>query len=759
MFSIPAIDDRFPQSTAHALQGSQPGESNFSDGSGALFTMYLDLAEEEDKTMVESWKGNAEGLHVFVGLRPTSHTSAYDVENADRSVLCCRRSVARGDHPRYSAELAGHLSILSRNHFSATCPVGWHPNFHPVPLSNPTVSFTAPTWAVWVNALWFMSLVISITCALLATLLQQWARHYLIVAHPRSRPHMRARIRAFYRKGIEELHLPWVVEGLPALLHISLFLLFAGLSVFLFSVNYTIFKAVILWIALCVIAYAYLTVSPIRHKNSPYSVPLSAFVLVCLTGIRSGVSQFIERFPRLVQHFVMHLPNRNLARLHPHNFFSHSMTKTAEQFVRQLGSEIGFESLMWTFDSLDEDRELEQFFEGVPGLCGSKEVPNAQLGVIKRHEKKFSSALIEFMNRTLSSNLISESIKRRRIDICTRVVDVTSLLGPWWILRHVLLGNWQKFLGCIEFGLFVINWKAITHAVTLFYAECVAAVTISSVPKHDDRWLQLASGPLDASKWYLLHNHSTNYDNILLANTISIVRRTIQTYSGSPDRHRSDILGASTKTLESLRKLDINQILPELQYEFCSVWNQLVDLAKNDQREYIVYVAKTTLKNIRKLYLVSHKGTSAYPTAFSGATDDGDSILDDPNSYCTCSLAGHGPCKNVPELKIEEPAQEVTEGGLPMPIIRARTNPASQSHSIFSPTSSPAPVPQLQTTAQASSFSQPTHSSASQLEPQAHFVRPTPPTSPFPRAPTPLPLPQVPPMAHLIPRKPDVGAK
>ena len=596
----------------------------------------------------------------------------------------------------------------------------------PSSLYNPAVSFTAPTWAVWVNALWFLSLAISITCALLATLLQQWARHYLKVAHPLYSPHKRARVHAFYKKGIEELHLPWMVEGLPALLHISLFLFFAGLSVFLFSVNYAIFKVVIAWVVLCVAIYAYLTVLPIRCKNSPYSAPLSALVSFCLTGIRSCFFRFIERFPRLVVPFIC-LLNSNRAEVHLGGFFSHSMTKTAERFAYQLDSEIDYESLLWTFSSLEEDTEFEQFFEGVPGLCSSKAVPNALVGVIKRHEKRFSSALIGLMHRTLSSNLISESVKRRRIKICIKVLDVTSLVGPWWILRRVLLGDWQKFLQYTDFGLFLKNWKSITHAVTHFYAECVAAATISSVSQRDDRWLQLASGPLDASKRHLLHNHFANYDNILLVNTISIVRWTIQTYSGSPERHRSDILGASTNTLESLRKLDVSKTLPELQGEFCAVWNQLVELAQNDKREYIVCVAKTTLKNIRKLYIMLHKGTSAYPTAFSGTTDDADSVLDDPNSYCTCSLAGHGPCTNVPGLKLEEPAQEVTGSGHPTPAIAPRTNPAPQSHSTYPPTDSLAPVPQPQTTAQAPPFPQPTHASASHLQPQAHFGHPTPP--------------------------------
>ena len=87
--------------------------------------------------MAESWKGDAEGMLVFVSLCPTSHIFAYNIKNADRSILCCRRSVARGDHPRYSSEPAGHLSILSRNHLSATCPVEWHSNLHPILLVQP----------------------------------------------------------------------------------------------------------------------------------------------------------------------------------------------------------------------------------------------------------------------------------------------------------------------------------------------------------------------------------------------------------------------------------------------------------------------------------------------------------------------------------------------------------------------------------------------------------------------------------------------
>jgi hypothetical protein len=54
-----------PQSVpAHAPKGM----SGFVDGSGHIFSMYLDMATEEDKKMAESWKADADGILIFVRL-------------------------------------------------------------------------------------------------------------------------------------------------------------------------------------------------------------------------------------------------------------------------------------------------------------------------------------------------------------------------------------------------------------------------------------------------------------------------------------------------------------------------------------------------------------------------------------------------------------------------------------------------------------------------------------------------------------------
>ncbi len=65
------IDDSYVSQQDQA----PPGESNFSDGSEALFSMYLNRAKEEDRMMADTWKGYADGMLVFVSLRTTSHFS------------------------------------------------------------------------------------------------------------------------------------------------------------------------------------------------------------------------------------------------------------------------------------------------------------------------------------------------------------------------------------------------------------------------------------------------------------------------------------------------------------------------------------------------------------------------------------------------------------------------------------------------------------------------------------------------------------
>ena len=103
------------------------------------------------------------------------------------------------------------------------------------------------------------------------------------------------------------------------------------------------------------------------------------------------------------------------------------MRGAAECYARRLHHNIDLRTLLWTFKSINEDGELQESFEGIPGLCGSKIVPNALRDFIKPHTKMLSRELIRLTDRTLSSNLASESVKQNWSTFCSEINSTTRL--------------------------------------------------------------------------------------------------------------------------------------------------------------------------------------------------------------------------------------------------------------------------------------------------------------------------------------------
>jgi hypothetical protein len=501
----------------------------------------------------------------------------------------------------------------------------------------------------------------SLTGALIAVFIQQWAQSYLQATRERNSPHHRARIRAFHAEGLENFYLHQVTRAVPILIHGSLFLFFSGLPIFLFNVNRTVFNVVVTWLGLCVAVYACITLMPIFNQKSPYYSPLSSSIWWCFTNTLFIICQLLKKF---MSHdsSVIRWYNAHYAKSHPRWPSLRAMQEAAGRFaIQQLSPDIDYRALLWMFETLNDDDEFEQFFDALPSLHGSEALEDAEEKFIKRNEKKLSHALIGMMDRTLLSELVSEEVKQRRIIICTKAIGATSLLGPWWTLRRVLFGDWHGFSRSIHFGLFVQGWKNISSPITIFYAQYVVAVTLASVQERDDNWFELASGQLNESKSLLRYYYSTYGDSVQLANAIFIIRRTIQT-SRSENRHRDDILKASSKTLELICRFDIQDTLPDLQHQFCDLWNQLVGGAQNAQ-PHVRLLCVMILKSIRRLYITLHdENTSSFPKAFSTSTDDGDRVLDDPRSYPECSINEHSHSQEsqpVPDLELDEPPRSV----------------------------------------------------------------------------------------------------
>ncbi|KAF7341248.1 hypothetical protein MVEN_01860400 [Mycena venus] len=304
-----------------------------------LWAVYISEAEKYDKGLVESWKSDMQGMLIFAGLFSASLTAfliesykTLNVDSGDATVQLLAR-ISR------QLEASANGSTL------------------PAPPS-PPISFTPTTSSLICNALWFTSLGLSLACALIATLLDQWARDFLHRSEIRSAPLIRARIFSYLYYGLKRFNMHTVVEIIPLLLHASLFLFFSGLVAFLISVNIimTIIAASIL-LAVAV-TYSVLTLLPLRYFDCPYRTPLSG-----------GFSRLFQSYRRIRAHAAGEL-NPLSDETMVETMARRAVAESAERTIRD------GRALVWTVKSLSDDSELEPFVEGIPDVLWGSIAPD-----------------------------------------------------------------------------------------------------------------------------------------------------------------------------------------------------------------------------------------------------------------------------------------------------------------------------------------------------------------------------------------------
>ncbi|KAH9071405.1 hypothetical protein EDB83DRAFT_248537 [Lactarius deliciosus] len=648
------------------------GMSNFVDGSGPIFSMYLEMATEEDKKMVEGWKADADGILIFTGLFSAAVASLISVSIQD---------IRQNPQDTSNFYLANIYQTLADPNISTSFPA----------LPPP---FSPPNYAVWVNTLLFLSLVISISCALLATLLQQWARRYLKVTQPRYSLHKRARIRAFFFEGVDKFLLPWAVEALPTLLHVSLFLFFAGISVFLWNVNLTIFKSVVSWVGICTALYGCITFVPIFRHDSPYHTPLSLPAWHIAAGISFVTFRVLQWFTRSV-YFRYNATRRfSKRRISYHKMLLQGMLKTAEETALKSPPDIDTRSFLWTFDSLDEDHELERFFSGLPGFRSSKVVDDPLPRLTEEQKEKLSMALEGLFDRTFSSDLLPESVKNWRAIICARALDPALFPHEYGDVMHsITFDNKCMGLQTSKFGCIVRGWGNGGNQGTGLVTEAIVTNIIGRVERRDESWFILASNVLGVPE-SVLRDYGAN--SLSLAILIHVVRQQFDHFRKPfwPRFWLVDVLIAASK-------FDVQDTSPELQHEFCSLWNKIVlKTQNNDDR----MMASLVLKPIRHIYLALRQDTdSAQRLRFSSRT------AVHPSSYPVCKVAGHihdnsSPTTFAPTIRqdnavlvpsISSPAASPLFVSSPLRVIEslADAQPLDNFHPIHQPTIESLPVP------------------------------------------------------------------
>ena len=479
-----------------------------------------------------------------------------------------------------------------------------------------------------------MSLVISLTCALLATLLQQWARRYLKITQPRYSPHKRARIRAFFAEGVEKCLLPWAVDTLPTLLHISLFLFFAGLVVFLCNVNLTIFKLVLSWVGLCMALYGCITCTPIIRHDSLYYTPLSLPAWHIVTGALFLVYRFLRWFNYSVlfrySAYRLYLDLEKKCR----KSLAWGMQKTAEETALSSPPEITARAFMWTFDCLDEDHELEHFFSGLPDFRSSNVVDDPLPSLTEEQKLKLFVGLRGLLDRTFSSDLLPAPVRSRRALLCMKAVDPEHMPGA--VILNAILFKYQHS-GLVATAIAKILRECGNN---ILYTQFAISTIIATRQPFDDSWFNLASYELGFPETSL-RDYAAHGDSLSLIVLIHIVRQQFIHFQ-KPSWKRS----AFSFVLAAASNFDVKDTLPELQHSFCELWNQIVNKVQDGNNRLM---ASYILGRIRNIYLALHQDTDSAPTQFSTSTGDMDVILGQPSSYPVCKVSDHR-SKSTPQI-------------------------------------------------------------------------------------------------------------
>ena len=476
-----------------------------------------------------------------------------------------------------------------------------------IPPTSP--HFSPPRYAVWVNTLWFLSLFVGLTGAVMATSQQDWARRYIkIIRHPRYSPEKQARIRAFLANGSHKSHLLMGGDGLIGYVHLAIFLFVVGAAIYLYNVNHTIFIVVAVWIGYSAIAYLFFTLLPIFVPDIFMCTPLSSIVLHLSLGISYvviGVFSCTTRCHRL----------RDDIKMRYQIGFMSGKFREIKATASKPSSKIDALVLEEIFFSLDGDSALEKFIDTIPGFCNS---PLVCAGFPPSLQEKLQQALYGFLDQTFSFSSVSDSVGSCRLISCLNAAH--AALPPNITLRildDILDGRWTEALQSVEIGHSLRRWGLLKdNSIDLKVRKIIACI-VACTRGRDERWITLVEDEFGV-KGRVLRDYVAHGNSPLLTVLIHVIRQSLAS------NHRSQ-----QEVFRSLSKFDIIDTLPGLQDEFCALWNELVQEARNRvDPSFPIEI----LREIRRLYISLHEGT------------DSDAVpIDEPafNLYPFCNISGH----------------------------------------------------------------------------------------------------------------------
>ncbi|KZO93087.1 hypothetical protein CALVIDRAFT_486433, partial [Calocera viscosa TUFC12733] len=190
-----------------------------------IWPLYNQKAQELDEELIETYNGAMDNLLIFVALQHAVQAALFSA--IVTAFLMISLPLLQPDN---SQAMVDGITALSLQ-LAALGTTGM-----PMPPSfQADATFSAPINALWVNAFWLLSLMISLSTSVLAMLIKQWLRAY--VTDLPSAPRERAHHRQFRLDGVLIWHVPAVASALPILIHVAVGLFLTGLILYLCNIS------------------------------------------------------------------------------------------------------------------------------------------------------------------------------------------------------------------------------------------------------------------------------------------------------------------------------------------------------------------------------------------------------------------------------------------------------------------------------------------------------------------------------------------
>jgi hypothetical protein len=196
-----------------------------------------------------------------------------------------------------------------------------------------------------------MALIFSLSAALLAILVQQWVRDYMHVFQRYSDPLKSARLRQYLQEGSEGWYMPVLAEAVPGLLHVSLFLFFAGLCDSVFNINTTVGISTTVPIGISGLVYIFTTFAPIIYPQSPYQTSFSGLIWYIIQ--KFGCRRYRDR------------GSGGASKPVSSNMAQGQMQLAMEETEDRKGRD--GRAIRWLVSNMTEDAEMESFVMAIPG--------------------------------------------------------------------------------------------------------------------------------------------------------------------------------------------------------------------------------------------------------------------------------------------------------------------------------------------------------------------------------------------------------